>query len=77
MVNADGSGQKRLLAPGINDFDEMIMPAWSPNGRKIAFVCLASGRLNDLFVMRADGTNSSNYTNTPEGRNSLPAGSPS
>jgi Tol biopolymer transport system component len=76
VINADGSGQKRLVASGINDFDEMIMPAWSPNGRKIAFVCLASGRVNDLFVMRADGTNSVNYTNTPEAAEFSPSWQP-
>jgi Tol biopolymer transport system component len=61
VVNADGSGQKRLTT-----FDEPqpIGPVWSPNGRKVAFTRDVDG-VSDLHVMRADGTNITNITNTP------------
>jgi TolB protein len=47
VMNADGSGA-RSLGPGLS-------PAWSPNGRFIAFDALAN-RNYDVWVMRPDGT---------------------
>ncbi len=35
-------------------------PAWSPNGRKLAFT-----ENDDVWVMDADGTDRTNRTNTP------------
>lgn len=59
-INADGSGQKRL-STGMYD----IRPRWSPDGQKVVFVRPNEG-FYDLFVMRADGINVRNITNTPE-----------
>ena len=41
-------------------------PAWSPDGKKIAFTSdRGNGLGRDVFVMRADGTKPTNLTNTP------------
>ena len=47
VMNADGSGQRRLTG-GTADFEES--PAWSPDGRKIAFV------RDGVYVVNADGS---------------------
>jgi Tol biopolymer transport system component len=73
VVNADGSSQKRLTTVDFLPLDQE--PAWSPNGRKIAFI-RAEGNVYDLFVMRADGTNITNYTNTPEAEEHNPSWQP-
>ena len=47
-MNADGSGQRRLTRNPAED----IIPAWSPDGRKIAFEWRRPG----IYVMNADGS---------------------
>jgi len=52
-MRADGSGARQLT----NSRDDEVEPAWSPDGKQIAFV--ADGRTSPgarLVVMRADGT---------------------
>jgi len=54
VINADGSGVRRLAnARATGD-----VPAWSPDGEKIAFPCPAApGAVGtDICVMNADGT---------------------
>jgi TolB protein len=51
VVNADGTGKARLTTDPAEEFD----PAWSPDGRKIAFSRFA-GRHFQIFIMNADGT---------------------
>jgi TolB protein len=80
VVNDDGSGQQRLIA----SFDDNVNePAWSPNGRKIAFSRANNEPngdqtvgLRDIYVMRADGTNVINYTNTPFAEEYAPSWQP-
>jgi TolB protein len=52
-MNADGSGAHDVTNHPANDFE----PAWSPEGKKIAF---ASDRARknhpDIYVMNVDGT---------------------
>jgi TolB protein len=49
VMNADGSGRENLTT-GPEDDSE---PAWSPDGRRLAFV--RDGPQPDIYVMRADG----------------------
>jgi len=58
VVNADGSGFKRMKRPGMD-----LQPAWSPDGSRIAFVSDGGdGGPSQIHVMSADGTNVSRLT---------------
>jgi Tol biopolymer transport system component len=54
VVEPDGTGLRKLAAKPANDND----PAWSPNGKRLAFE--ASESLNtfnlDIYIMNADGS---------------------
>ena len=54
VVNADGSGQRRLTRNAAGDFG----PTWSPDGRKIAFERLGATQssVGALYVVNADGS---------------------
>jgi Tol biopolymer transport system component len=60
-MNADGSGQRRLTRNSAGDY----LPAWSPDGQKIAFVSQRDGNVNhEIYVMNADGSEQRNLTRT-------------
>ena len=67
VMNADGSGQRRLtrntLLPGGDQLRAFSSPglAWSPDGRRIAFVSDRDNNV-DVFVMNADGTGQQRLT---------------
>src|SRR5919108_5079204 len=44
-----GRGEARVLRPGAAE------PAWSPDGRRLAYVAAAAGGAGDVFVVDADG----------------------
>ena len=50
VMNADGSGRRRLTRSPQHDGD----PVWSPDGRRLAFVRVRGGR-SDIYVVDADG----------------------
>jgi TolB protein len=60
-VKADGS-RLRKLTPKVGE--AYRDPAWSPDGRKIAFVSDRTGN-SEVYVMNADGTGQRNLTRNP------------
>jgi len=59
VINADGTGERRLTSGPV----QSIFPAWSPDGRKIAFTRATPRRIlgvrrwqRDIYVMNADGS---------------------
>ena len=69
-MNADGSERIRLTTDPDADFD----PAWSPDGRRIAFRTHRDGN-EEVYVMNADGSEQRNASRSPGGDYS-PAWSP-
>ncbi len=72
VMNADGSNQTQLMFPA--DFWDpkahVLMPAWSPDGKKIAFSCF-----RDIYTMKPDGSGWRQLT-SQSGQNHDPAWSP-
>jgi Tol biopolymer transport system component len=79
-TNPDGvTGQAQLTSNPADDYE----PAWSPDGRKIAFTSFRDGN-SEIYVMNADGSGQTRLTNnsaddrepnwTPDGRISFTSG---
>ena len=56
VMNADGSGQRRLTKQG-------AQPGWSPDGQEIGFMSERGGN-PEIYVMNADGSQQRNLTRT-------------
>jgi len=64
FVNLDGSGQKPLNLP--SKFQAATHPAWSPDGKKIAFWGASQESDDgDIWLVNVDGTGAINLTNYP------------
>ena len=62
VMNADGTGQRRLTNNRIGD----LTPTWSPDGAKIMFHRRVGGSGQfQLFLINADGTGERQVTNPP------------
>lgn len=68
IIGVDGSGKTPLT-----DSPEDGIPAWSPNGRKIAFICKPMGDTFDICTVNADGSGRQNLTNNNPGHDINPA----
>jgi Tol biopolymer transport system component len=79
VMNADGTNEQRLTTVGTPNGGGLV-PKWSPNGTKIAFVANRTNPLDasnyDIFVMNADGTNQTNLTASSTAVESFPSWSP-
>src|SRR5262249_37830659 len=62
VINADSSSHGSDMRQLTFGSDEDDSPAWSPDGKKIAFVSIRAG-VSQIFVMNADGTNVRQLTN--------------
>ncbi|MFN2529817.1 MAG: hypothetical protein ABR555_00820 [Pyrinomonadaceae bacterium] len=69
VVRPDGTGKRRLTHEG----DQNYLPAWSRDGRKLAFSSNRSGR-SQIWVMAGDGSNPIQLTT--ESDNAVPTWSP-
>jgi Tol biopolymer transport system component len=72
LIHPDGTG-RRVIKPGAY----VEYPAWSPDGRRIAFMSQVAGEGSpyDIFVMNADGTDARRLTRSP-GADGWPSWSP-
>jgi TolB protein len=61
-MKADGSGKRRLTSPSDGD---NILPAWSPNGKRIAFTSSRDGYAR-IYLMDSTGRNQRPLT--PKGK---------
>jgi Tol biopolymer transport system component len=61
-MNADGTGLDRLTNDPVNDPAQDLNPAWSPDGKKIAFNSSRDGN-REIYSMNSDGSNQINLTN--------------
>ena len=62
VINADGSGMRKVVDTGLDDY----FPDWSPDGSQLAFFAadLPTTR-QDIFTVNLDGGDLLNLTNTP------------
>jgi TolB protein len=64
LFGMDGSAPRRLIPETAEIDGSETQPAWSPDGRQVAFIGYRDGGV-DLFVVNADGTDLRNLTNGP------------
>jgi TolB protein len=70
-IGPDGHASQRLTHDGTNG----VSPAWSPDGRRIAFTRYVSGR-SEIDVVDADGAHEYTVVGGPKEQDTQPAWSP-
>jgi Tol biopolymer transport system component len=77
VINMNGTGARDVLAGRHDDFIAVGAPAWSPDGKRLAFEGYDyPGFHNELFVIDADGTDLRRLTNCDCVSSSYPVWSP-
>jgi Tol biopolymer transport system component len=67
-MNADGYEQRSLGGSWVRSLTgtaEAYEPAWSPNGKRITFVSSRGPNNEEIYVMKADGSEWTRLTNIP------------
>lgn len=75
VMNADGSNRVRLTHTA-DDSSSSRSPAWSPDGKRIAFVTSTGVWEHQIFVMNADGSDVQQLTDDDEAYSLAPEWSP-
>jgi TolB protein len=70
VVNADGTGQRRILRP--SRIATCGRVAWSPDGSRIAFE-VADGNYSEIYVVNADGSGEANLSQNPDQPDDTPS----
>ena len=70
-INPDGTGLKQLTSNDADDFG----PDYSADGKWITFTSTRDGD-EEIYVMKADGSDQENLSNTPGANDSFPVWSP-
>jgi TolB protein len=63
LMNADGTNRRQLTQTQGNSFS----PAWSPDGRRIAFASTREAMLPQIFIMNANGSGARRVTDPADG----------
>ncbi len=69
LIGADGSNPHQLWTNSalVGSSDNALWnTAWSPDGRRLAFLAPGKDGRYDVYVINADGTDARNVTNSPE-----------
>jgi TolB protein len=64
IIKADGKGKRERLT---NNAEEERAPQWSPDGKRIAYMCRKGGSDFEICVMNADGTGQRQLTDNTAG----------
>lgn len=72
VMNPDGTNQVRLATNTTGILPGDYLPAWSPDGSRIAFTTNRDVN-SEIYIMNADGTGLTNLTNTPRRHEQDPA----
>ena len=77
VMNADGTNQVRLtLTVNTTSWTSSTSPAWSPDGKRIAFVTSTGVWEHQIFVMNADGSEVKQLTDDDDAYSLSPEWSP-
>jgi TolB protein len=66
-INADGSGMTKLTSAGAS----AGLPAWSPDGTRIAFQMISGGSKYEIHTMNVDGSGVTKLTESPTGSSAV------
>jgi TolB protein len=65
LMGADGSNPHQL-SPSGGSGNELWNTAWSPDGKRLAFLALGNNQRHDVYVIGSDGKGQRNLTDSPQ-----------